>query len=194
MKAETDNYKLKDLSDSIKVIKEAAELFKTKRSSSIEKIQKEPGFSSIEMSFQSAKFIKMKKEYFTNTYINTFVTKIDLPKQKSSEFLNDLEAAVFSEDGQSFFYHLLFQSGSGQYISVNFYLKNNGDVIDFIWSKMNSKFTLAPTLIIRRIKKSSFFSESEWDEISYVNSNITREEIESFFGLQLSILSKNSLC
>ncbi len=145
------------------------------------------------MSFQSAKFIKMNKDYFSNTYINTFINKVNLPGEKRNDFINEIQAALYSEEGQGYFYHLLFKSGSGQYVSVAFYLKNQDDVVDFVWSMMNSRFTLAPTLIIRKIKKSSLFRDSEWDEISYAPSNITKEEIENFFALQCTILSNKCL-
>jgi hypothetical protein len=145
------------------------------------------------MSFQQAKFIKMKKDYFSNTYINTFINKINLPSDKRIDLINELEAALYSEEGQGYFYHLLFKSGSGHYVSVAFYLKNQDDVVDFVWSMMNSYFTLAPTMIIRRIKKTSLFRDSTWDEISYVPSNITKEEIENFFALQCTILSNRCI-
>ena len=108
----------------IQVIKQASDLIRTKKSSTIERIEKQPGFSSIEMSFQSAKFTKLKKDYFLNTYLQTFSNKIELPKDKHDDLKKELEASTYSDDGQGYFYHLFFSTGTGKYFAVAFYLKN----------------------------------------------------------------------
>lgn len=135
----------------------------------------------------------MKKVYFINTYINTFINKIDLPTDKRKNLIDELNAASNSGEGDGLFYHLLFKSGSGRYISVTFLLRNQEDTVDFIWSMMNCCFTLSSTMIIRRKTKSSLFSDREWDDVSYVPSDIRKEDLENFFAVQSTILSNKCL-
>lgn len=164
-------------------IKSVAGIFKTERSSSITSIEKLPGFSEIKLSWFSANSTKMKNDYLQKTYINKILDE-NAPQEIKDELFSELEAVFNSELGDFHIFHLAFKNGKGQFVSIALFMnRSNETTTDLAWSRMFVQFTLAPTRVIKRKKKSSIFSSSEWDEVTYEPSNITKEELDGYFCL-----------
>lgn len=145
------------------------------------------------MSFKCGQFREMNKNYFKNTYLNTFSETIDLSQSDTKIFIKQIDAALNSKDGASKFIQLVFKNGGGRWVSAWFYCKEKTNGIDVFWTSMNVKFTLAPDKTVIRYSKSNFFKTRDWEEVHYTPNNITRDEIYLFFGMQSYFFTKEAL-
>ena len=175
---------------SLEFVKNACELFKTSKSNNITSMERQKGFSSVDLKAQTVKFIKMDLPYFKTKYVKRIEAALSINSSAQKEFQQYLEDAAYSDGGKTKIFALMFTNGQGKALmfTIEHLIYPDINKIDFGYNIAAMNFELAPVVVKRRIIKSNILNTTEYDQISYLPSNITEEEMNSLLCSHLKAL------